>query len=87
MFKAIIVEDEIHNAEGLLYLLEKNCADVKVEAVCASVKEAAKKITELKPDLLFLDIHLGDGTGFQLLEKFPNPEFKVIFITAYDEYA
>ena len=49
--------------------------------------EAAKLLRKQQPDILFLDIMLGDGTGFDVLEIFPNLQSKIIFVTASDEYA
>ena len=49
--------------------------------------EAAKVLRKNQPDILFLDIMLGDGTGFDILEIFPDLKSKIIFVTASDEYA
>lgn len=87
MIKAVIVDDEKPSREVLSNYLKDYCSDVEVVATAGSVKSAVKIIKKQKPDLLFLDIELGDGKGFDLLEVFKNPGFKVIFITAYSEYA
>lgn len=54
---------------------------------CGTIAEASVLITNTHPDLLLLDIELSDGTGFDLLEAFPDRTFRVIFITAYNHYA
>lgn len=85
--KALIVEDKAYIRKGLLNFL--NLLDVNIEVVgeCESVKEAVIVTKSCKPDLVFLDINLSDGTGFDFLEQTENLDFKVIFITAYEEYA
>lgn len=85
--QAIVVDDEQNNRENLVRMIETYCPQIAVSAVCSSVAEARIKISETEPDILFLDIRLGDDTGFSLLESFPDLSFEVIFITAYDQYA
>ncbi|XCF05158.1 LytTR family DNA-binding domain-containing protein [Tamlana crocina] len=85
--KTIIVEDKPYIRKGLLNLLQ--LTDIKVEVVgeCGSVKKAVVVARTCKPDLVFLDINLTDGNAFDFLEQTENLNFKVIFITAYEEYA
>ncbi|MDH7447570.1 LytR/AlgR family response regulator transcription factor [Aquimarina sp. 2201CG14-23] len=85
--KALIVEDKAYIRKGLLNLLQLIEAEVVVVGECESVKEAVIVANACKPDLIFLDINLTDGTGFDFLEQTENISFKVIFITAYEEYA
>jgi len=63
------------------------CSDVEVVATASSVKTAFKAIQKHKPDLIFLDIEMADGKGFDLLNMFETIDFRVIFVTAYSEYA
>ncbi len=86
MLKAVIVEDEHHSADTLRIILEEYCPDVQVTNVYHSVKEGRKGLSMQKPDLLFLDIMLTDGSGFDLLDL-PDLKYKVIFTTAFDHYA
>lgn len=83
--KAIIVDDErLARTELRRLLIPFKEIDIIAEAVNA--KDAAEKITQLNPDLLFLDIQMPGKNGFELLEELESaPE--VIFTTAYDEYA
>jgi two-component system LytT family response regulator len=85
--KALIVEDKVYIRKGLLNLLELVEYDVQVIGECESVKEAIIVANTCKPELIFLDINLTDGTAFDFLEQTENLNFKVIFITAYEEYA
>lgn len=87
--KALILDDEIENLEHLSYWLEKYCAPlIEVVAVSQTVEAAQKSVNELQPDVLFLDVELANGvTSFNLLEKIPDWEGKIIFITAHKDYA
>lgn len=85
--KAIIVEDEKHSRETLKNLLEEFCVDVQVIETAASVDEAVTKITALHPDVVFLDIELQTGTGFDVLSQLRSINFEVIFTTAFEQYA
>ena len=85
--KALIIEDEIRNQKILTQLLEENCSSVEIIGYAESVTDAQKLIGDLKPDLIFLDIQLKNGTGFDLLESLGNQTPYVIFTTAYDQYA
>src|ERR1700722_10697075 len=87
MLKAIIVDDEASGARGLEKLLAKYCPDAKVLASACTIEEAEEKIKALKPDVVFLDIEMPFGSGFDLLSRFTNIDFEVIFTTAYSQYA
>lgn len=84
---AIIVEDESKSIAALQNLLDVHCQHVDVIATASNVKEAIETIDSLKPNLVFLDIELPDGDGFEVLEKVNYKLFEIIFITAYDQYA
>lgn len=84
---AVIVDDEINNQELVSNLLNAFCKEVNVIGVAKSVQDAYNLINQNKPELVFLDIEMPDGTGFDLLRLFPNIDFKVIFITAHQEFA
>ena len=84
---AIIVEDNSLALEMLINDITNNHNEIKIIGTATSVVEAAKLLQTTKPDILFLDIMLGDGTGFDILEIFPNLNSKIIFVTASDAYA
>nr|WP_321233886.1 LytTR family DNA-binding domain-containing protein [uncultured Psychroserpens sp.] len=87
MLTAIIVEDMKDAMELLKSDIEANHSEIKIIDTAKSVVEAAKVLRKHQPDILFLDIMLGDGTGFDVLEIFPELTSKIIFVTASDEFA
>lgn len=84
---AVLVDDEDNSLEALEILLNKYCPDVQVDGRAQSVEEAIETIDEIKPELVFLDIALPDGQGFEVLEGVSHTDFEVVFTTAYDQYA
>lgn len=87
MHKAIIVEDEVHSRALLKDMVSQYCPDLQMVALAATVEEGAAAIQVEQPDVVFLDIEMQTGNAFDLLALFPNPQFDVIFTTAYDHYA
>jgi two-component system LytT family response regulator len=87
MLRTLIIDDEPHIRETLQGLLISFCPLVKVIGQAGSVKEGEKEIRQKRPDLVLLDIKMGDGTGFDLLNRFENIDFKIIFVTAWEKYA
>ena len=84
---AILVDDMPQALEMLIQDIYNNHPMIKIIGTANSVVSAAKILQKKQPDILFLDIMLGDGTGFDLLEIIPNLKSKIIFVTASDEYA
>lgn len=85
--KTIIIDDELHCREVLQMLLEIHCPQIKVLATCANGKEGMLAIADYKPDLVFLDIEMPVMNAFDMLQKFDEIPFNIIFTTAYDQYA
>lgn len=85
--RAIIVDDEQPSREALFNYITEFCPEVEVVEQCKSVSLAYLAINQLNPDLVFLDIEMPGGNGFDLLAMFPTINFKVIFITAFSNYA
>ncbi len=85
--KAILVDDEPRGLTSLQKLLEINCPGVEVVGLASSAEEAKEKITELKPQLVFIDIAMPGKTGFDLLKDFDVVNFEIIFVTAHNSYA
>ncbi len=85
MIKVIIVEDEIQAKNALeMMLLDYN---IKIHGHATGVNEAYELIKTIHPHVVFLDIELVDGSSFDLLDKFSNIDFKVIFVTGHDKFA
>lgn len=82
----ILVDDEPRGLTSLQKLLQLNCPDVDVIACGSSAEEAKEKITQLHPNLVFLDIAMPGKTGFDLLKDLDKINFEIIFITAYNNY-
>ncbi len=84
---AVIVEDEKHSQETLRNMISEFCEGINVTGVAGTVKSAITLIKEKVPDIVFLDIELKSGTGFDVLEGIGDMDVKVIFTTAYEQYA
>jgi len=85
--RTIIIDDEEKARKTIISFLQLNCSDVEIIAQADSVQNGIKVIKEHKPELVFLDINLPDGTGFDILNALDSIQFKLIFVTAYEEYA
>ena len=84
---AIIIEDENQAIVALKSELSIHCSEINIIGTATSIKTALKLIQKETPELVFLDIQLKDGTGFDLLEALNDYNFNIIFTTAYSEYA
>ncbi len=87
MIRALIIDDESRARQGLRLVLEKYCPKVEVLALCESPEVGLEKIESLKPELIFLDVQMPKMSGFDLLERVPEINFEVVFVTAFDRYA
>ncbi len=83
----VIVDDEPLARQIVESIIVDNFPSINIVGQAGSVKEGINIITIKKPDLVFLDVDLTDGTGFDILQGLPRIDFKIIFITAYQEYA
>lgn len=72
---------------ALTSLLERYCPNVIISGEAEGVQTGIKQIRQFKPDVIFLDIQMQDGSGFRLLESFDQVNFEIIFTTAFDQYA
>jgi two-component system LytT family response regulator len=87
MLKTIIIEDEQNNLQFLKELLHLHFKELQVVGSAGTIQEGRFLIDRQRPDLLLLDIKLGQENSFSLLEHYNSPWFEVIFITAFDQYA
>ncbi|MEI7420772.1 MAG: LytTR family DNA-binding domain-containing protein [Prolixibacteraceae bacterium] len=87
MVKAVIIDDDLTSRLLLSEILKKAIGNVELLGEAGSVVEGIQLIELVKPDIVFLDISMPDGTGFDLLDKLKKIDFKIIFITAFTEFA
>lgn len=87
MPSAIIIDDEQHAIQSLAGLLALYCPSVRVAGFADNVEAGMALIREEKPGLVFLDVHIGETTGFELLEQLKKADFQLIFTTGHSEYA
>ncbi len=85
--KSIIIDDEKHARESLSCLLKLYCPNVEIIGEADNILVGKKMIKQTQPDLVFLDISIGENTGFELLEALIPINFNLIFTTAFTEYA
>ena len=85
--KTVIVDDEQDAVEFIASIIGEYCPSLEVVGKASNVFQGVSEIEARKPDLLFLDVEMPNGTGFDLLAQFPEKEFDVIFITAFNHYA
>jgi two-component system, LytTR family, response regulator len=87
MVKALLIDDEERATDALRLMIEKFIPEINQVAVCNDARLAAKMIHNFQPSLVFLDIRMPHLTGFDILNQIPGKQFKVIFTTAYNEFA
>jgi len=87
MIKTIIIDDDPLVREVISKTIETYCPNVSIIGIAENVKSGVSAINEYEPDLVLLDIKMPDGSGFDLIKHFDKPDFKVIFISGYMEYA
>lgn len=87
MLRTIIIDDETHMRQTLEKMVRQFCPNLKLVATADGVSSGVDAIRKYHPELVLLDIKMNDGTGFDLLKKLEPVDFKVIFITAYDQFA
>ncbi len=87
MIRTLLIDDEDNARFALRKVLDSNTPDIQLIGEASDVASGLALITQTKPDLVFLDVQMPDGTGFDLLEKVQDQNFKVIFVSAYDHFA
>jgi two-component system LytT family response regulator len=85
--KAILVDDEVKALKSLHHKIKKYYPNIEIIATCSNPEEAIDKINQLQPNLVFLDIEMPIYSGFDVLAKVTIPDFEIIFVTAYNNYA
>lgn len=87
MIRTLIIDDEIKNRNRLNRMIRDHFPNILVIGEAESVKSGVEAIQKLKPELVLLDIKMPDGDAFDLLNRLDSIFFRIIFITAYEEYA
>jgi len=87
VLRTILIDDEALMRRTIEKMVQDYCPEIKLVAQADSVSSGVAAVKRYHPDLVLLDIKMDDGTGFDLLRQLEPVDFKVIFITAYDEYA
>lgn len=87
MIRSVIIDDEVRSCHALAKMLRDYCTDVDVVGMAHTVDDGVGVIRQKQPSLVFLDIQMPGGNGFQLLNNVAASAFKVVFVTAYDNYA
>lgn len=87
MISIAVIDDEAKARETIINILSLSKSDIRIAGEAGSVAAGFELINREHPDLVLLDINMSDGSGFDLLKKFEKIPFKVIFITAHEEYA
>lgn len=87
VLSCLVVDDEPHARQALCRHIERHCPALHVVQTASSAAEAAHFIDSLSPDVVFLDVRMPHETGLELLDRFPDRRFEVVFCTTYHEYA
>lgn len=87
MIKTLIVDDEADAVSFISSIISEYCPKLQIIGTANSVAEGVLLIQEKNPDLVFLDVEMPHGSGFDLLARFPKKQFDVVFITAFNQYA
>jgi two-component system, LytTR family, response regulator len=85
--RVVIIDDDEKSIESLQLLINDYCPTFNVVGTAFNVEEGAHQINLHHPDIVFLDVEMPDGTGFDLLKILKNRDFDVVFITAHNKYA
>ncbi len=85
--RTVIVDDDVKSIESLQILIQTYCPTYSIAGTAQNVREGINRINSLHPDLVFLDVEMPDGTGFDLLKLLTDRNFDVVFITAHNKYA
>ena len=85
--RAVIIDDEANNVEGLQKTLQLYCPNVQVLGFAHDIESGEELINKIQPEVIFLDVEMPFGNGFDLLAKLVPIKFDVIFTTAFNQYA
>lgn len=86
IYKALLVDDEQKLRKVLEIKLKRHCPSIEAVATAENIEIAEKLITEIEPEIVFLDISMPGGSGFDLLARFDHYSFEVVFVTGFNDY-
>lgn len=84
---AVIIEDEFKLREVFIQLLKENCPEIDIVGQAGNIKDGYEQIIHKKPNVVFLDIEMPGGNGFEMLERFEKISFETVFVSSYGHYA
>ncbi|MBA3681449.1 MAG: response regulator transcription factor [Bacteroidetes bacterium] len=84
---SIVVDDDDDCITALSGIIKNYCPKLNILGTANNIVDAVKLINATRPQLVFLDVEIGEEMGFDLFQYFPSPEFEVIFTTAHEKYA
>ncbi|MBN1117148.1 MAG: response regulator transcription factor [Bacteroidales bacterium] len=87
IIRIVIVDDDIKSIESLTTLISEYCPGFEIVGTANNIEKGAGEIIRTSPDIVFLDVEMPDGNGFDLLRMLQNRDFEVVFITAHNKYA
>lgn len=87
MIRCVLIDDERNALEMMEWLLKTYCPEVQIAAMCSNAEDGIVAIKAHQPDVIFLDIEMPHMNGFDMLERFEQLDFDVVFCTAYDQFA
>jgi two-component system LytT family response regulator len=86
-YSGFIIDDDDHSRQLISHLLEASFPEISIKGQAGTVADAVELLSEMIPDIIFLDVELPDGSGFDLLRQYPSLNAQVILITGFDHYA
>jgi len=87
MLKAVVIEDELQTRDAVIRIIEEECPEIIVIGSANNVSSGIDIINDTHPDILLLDVELSDGNAFDILKNIDSHSSRIIFVTAYEEYA
>lgn len=87
MLNVLLVDDEVNNLDNLSFILEHDCEGINIVGKALSAKAAREILENNKVEVIFLDVQMPNEDGFDFLQKLGNHPYKIVFITAYNEFA
>ncbi|MBN1416957.1 MAG: response regulator transcription factor [Bacteroidales bacterium] len=87
MLRILIIDDEPDCIVFLAEIIKSYCPFIEIAGTATTVPDGINEILKTNPDLVLLDVEMSPGTGFDILNRIPQRNFKIIFITAHNDYA